>query len=169
MAHDVLEALCLECKAHIHYLCGMAVSRGKVNESAFCKEIKYPAVLHTITHNIRLALPYLVSLCLKRMLVYFNVEMSRICKQSTVAHNIEMLRADNITAPGNGNEQIAELGSLVHRHYRKAVHYRLDCTDGIDLCHDNACAHTLCTHRNALSTPAVACDNNIFACNDKVC
>ena len=79
-----------------------------------------------------------------------------------------MLLCDHAVATCHSHEDVSKLGSLLHLHNLEAIHHCLHCLDRIDLSHNNLCTETFGTHRNTLSAPAVAGNNHILTCDDKV-
>ena len=94
--------------------------------------------------------------------------MSRIAEYCTVLHIHKRLLCDNVLAACYCYKEISDLCSLFHFHYLEAVHYSLHSLYRVYFGYDNACAKSLCSHCNTLAAPAVACNDHILACNDKV-
>ena len=96
------------------------------------------------------------------------VEMTGVAQYSSILHIGKVFFVDNLVAACHGDEEVAELRRVCHRHDIEAVHDRFDRADRIDLGDDDSCAEAFRSHRNALAAPAVACDNDDLAGDDQV-
>src|SRR5262245_28774434 len=74
-----------------------------------------------------------------------------------------MFLVDNVAVTRYGNKEITDLRSFGDRKNTHSVHHGLDRLDRIDLGYDYVCAHSAGTHRDALSTPSVADNDQRFA------
>ena len=94
--------------------------------------------------------------------------MTGIGNDRAVFHVLAMLERDDVLAARDRHENITDRGSVHHRHDLITVHHGLECTDGVDLGHDDLGAESLRAQRNALAAPAIAAHDHILARNDKV-
>ena len=92
-----------------------------------------------------------------------DVEVARVADHRAVLHRGEVLGADDVDVAGDGDEQVADLGGLVHRHDLEAVHRGLEGADRLDLGDDHVGAQALGPHGDALAAPAVAGDDDPLA------
>ena len=95
--------------------------------------------------------------------------MSCVAQDCAIFHHFEIVLADDAGTTGYCDKEITDLCCLVHRHYIKSVHHCLNRLDRVYFSHNNFCAQTFGTHSHAFSTPAISCNNHIFACHDQVC
>ena len=95
--------------------------------------------------------------------VDFDVEVARVGDDGAVFHNAEVLGADDVFVAGEGDEEVADSGGLLHRHNVEAIHRGLDCLDGVDFGNDDDGAHTFCPHSEAPAAPAIAGDDDFAA------
>ena len=94
--------------------------------------------------------------------------MACVAADGAVFHRLEVLRADDVAAAGDGHEEVAQGGRLLHLHHAEAVHHRLHRLDRVDFGDDHLGAEALGPHSDALAAPAVACDHDGLACDDEV-
>ena len=74
----------------------------------------------------------------------------------------------NILITGKSQENITNLGSLIHRHYPEAIENSFNSLDWIHLGNDNIGTQALGTHSATLATPAIASNNYGLACNYQI-
>ena len=143
----------------------MAVAACQVNQTAFAQQVQLTSVSHGVGHDI---FTYFIrsnyGKLLQMMFVDFYVEVACVAHNSAVLHNLHMRFGDYVLAAGYGYKDIAVFSSLLHRHNAEAVKYCFDTLNRINLGNDNVSAQALGTHSNALTAPAIACNNNGSAC-----
>ncbi len=89
--------------------------------------------------------------------------MTRVADNSAVLHDLEVIAIHHVDIASRCDKDIADRGSLNHRHDPEAIHDGLERLECIDLRHDDIGAHALGAHRDAPAAPSVPTDNHDFA------
>src|SRR5213593_1302971 len=74
-----------------------------------------------------------------------------------------------VDVDGEADEDIADLGRFLLRHYAVPVHGRLECPQRVNLGDDDLGAHAASAHREALAAPTVAGDYYLLARPENIC
>src|SRR5215475_13450936 len=80
--------------------------------------------------------------------IQFDVEVAAVADDRAVLHRCEVFATDNLQVACDGYEEVANRGSLFHRHHAEAIHDRFEALQGIDLGHNHVSSHAFCTHGN---------------------
>ena len=158
----------MDSKGHIHYLGRVTVACGKVYKSALADNIQPITVRKLITVNIVSCKLAFNRQLFKSSHVYLAIKVTCVTEYSTVFHVHESFLSNNVLTACYSNKEVAHLSGVNHFHYLEAVHNSLHSLYRVNFADDNACTKTLCSHCNTLAAPAIACNNNVLACNDKV-
>src|SRR5579872_658868 len=159
--HEVLGGKRLIGEAHIHHASRVAFGGGKVDEAAFAEQIDLASIFHGVFfHEVaRGALG--AGQLLQRRNVDLDVEVPGVGHNSAILHRLEVLFGDDVLVAGDRYEDVADLGSLFHRHHAKAIHHRFERLGGLDLSNDDVGAHTFGARGQAASAPAVTGDHEL--------
>src|SRR5207247_8913965 len=90
------------------------------------------------------------------------VEMAAFVDDRAILHHVEVAPVEDVDVAGEGDEDVADTGRLVHVHHLVAVHCRFESADGLDLGDDRLRAEAAGAHRDALAAPAVAGDDDVL-------
>ncbi len=74
-----------------------------------------------------------------------------------------MIVGDYVLIAGDGNEHVADFGSIVDRHHAEAVHDGFEGLHGINFSDDDVRSVAFRAHGDAASTPSVTGDNYLEA------
>ena len=85
-----------------------------------------------------------------------GVEVAAVGEDRAVAHDPEVLLAEDVEVAGGGDEDLAPARGVGRGHDLVAVHERLDGADGIDLDDRDPGAHAIEADGDAAADPAVA-------------
>ena len=112
---QILCAQGLDCKGHVHDLCRVAVSGGKVHQPAFCNDVDAFSVLKGVGLYVGpcggVAHGHGAELCHGNL----HVKVSGVREDRAVLQREKMLFSDHAAAAGNGDENVAQGGGLGHR------------------------------------------------------
>ena len=157
---DVLGPERLIRKTHVHHAGGMTLGQGQVHQPPFAEQGDSLAALQReLLHAGPNHAPLAAEL-LQRRDVQLHIEMAGVADDGAVFHRREMLAADHLQVAGDGDEEVADLGGLLHRHDPNAIHHSLQPLDRIDFGHDDIRPQTLGPHGDAAPAPAVARDDD---------
>ena len=159
---------CLNGEAHVHNLRRVSVAGGKVHKPPFGNQVQRSAVRHAVAGNVFPAFISFHGEFFQIADVDFHVKVPGVAKNRTVFHAAHRTFGNDIATAGHGNEQIADLCRLFHRHNGKAVHNRLHGFHGVHFGDNDLCAEPFCPHGNAFAAPTVARDHNGLSGDNQV-
>ncbi len=67
--------------------------------------------------------------------------MTGIGDNGAVFHHLKVMLVKHVDIAGEGDENIADLGCFIHRHDPETIHHCFQSCQGVDLGHDDLCAH----------------------------
>ena len=146
----------------------MAVASGEVDEAALCEQVDLAAVLQLELLDVLADRAARDRERLELRNVDLDVEVAGVREDGTVFHDLEVMLADDVLVARQRQEDVADLGGLIHRHDAEAVKDSLDGLYRIDFRDDDIGAEAARTHGAALAAPAVAGDDDILAGNDDI-
>lgn len=91
--------------------------------------------------------------------VDLNVEVANVADNSVVAHGLEVTANKDVTATGGGNEDLTDLGGLIHSLDLVALDSGLEGVDGVNLSDDDAGTHGVESLGTALADITVTGDD----------
>src|SRR5438552_3974562 len=141
----------------------MALGGGQVDETAFAQQINLAAIFHRIFFDELARGTAGRSHLLQRGDINLHVEVPGVGDHGAVFHHVEMLFVEHVLIAGNGDEDIADLGSFAHGHDAVPIHDGFDGFERIDFGDDDVGAHTLGAEGQAFATPSIAGDNELGA------
>lgn len=100
--------------------------------------------------------------------VDLDVEVADVADDGVVAHGLEVLANDNVTAAGGGDEDLADGGSFLHGDDLVTRDGSLKSVDGIDLGDQDTSTHTVKSSNTALSDITVAGDDGNLTSNHDI-
>src|SRR4051812_27918082 len=89
--------------------------------------------------------------------------MPGITEDRAASQLLVMVAADDVPIAGDGDEDIADCGSLRHGHHAESIHHGFDRFDGIHFRNDDAGAVPLGSHGDAAPAPSVSGDDDVQA------
>lgn len=100
--------------------------------------------------------------------VDFNVKVTNVADNGVVAHGLEVLADNDITATSGGDEDLADGGSLLHGDNLVARDGSLESVDRVDLGDQNTSTHTVKGCNTTLSDITVSGDNGNLTSNHDI-
>ena len=94
--------------------------------------------------------------------------MTGVGEDRTILHQREVLGAEDITIAGDGDEDVADLRCLMHRHDAVTLHHRIERLGWIDLSDDDIGAESTTTFRDSLSAIPETGDDEDLSCEQDV-
>ena len=145
-------------EAHVHDRRRVTLGRRQVDQAAVGEQVDAAAVRHGVLLDELAHRALLDRELLERRDVDLDVEVAGVGDDRAVLHDLEVLAAQHVDVAGDGDEEVADLGGLGHRHDAEAVHDGLERAQRVDLDHDDVGAVALHAHGDAAAAPAVAGD-----------
>ena len=146
----------------------MPVTGRQIDQSALRNDINRLAVRQTVSINIVPRLIDFIRAAIECLHVDLDIEVSGVGDDRTVLHPLAVLERDDVFAARDGHKNVADGGSIHHRHDLVAVHDGLERPDGIDFGHDDFRAEPLRAQGHALAAPAIAAHDHVFTGDDEV-
>ena len=144
-------------EAHVHDRGGVALGGGEVDEAAFAEKEETLAagqgVAVDVVADILLALGGHGG---EGLDVDLDVEVAGVADDGAVLHGLEVVLADDVHVAGQGDEEVADLGGLLHGHDVEAVHGGLQGAHRVHLGDHHLGAHAAGARGHAPAAPAVA-------------
>src|SRR5699024_8266575 len=168
VAHQPLQRQGLDGEGHIHDLGGRSVAGGQIDQTALADDVEDPAVGEGVAHDIVPADLLRHGHFSQGGHVHLAVKVPGVGEEGVMLHDGEMFGGDDVLAAGDGDEDVAILGGLVHGHDLEAVHGGVQGLEGVHLGDDDVGAHALGPHGHALAAPAVTGHHHGLAGHDEV-
>ena len=165
---QILGAEGLDREGHVHDLGRVSVAGGEVDEAAFRDYIYRAAVREFIAHYVVAGRGFADGIFSQFCDSYFAVEVAGVAEDGAVFHEREVLCRYDVVAACYGDEDVAFSRCLFHGHDIETVHYGLHGLDRVDFGDYDFGAESFGPHGDAFAAPAVACDYDGLAGDDKV-
>src|SRR5688500_10300937 len=120
----------------------MALGAREVDQTAFPKEIDLLFVVERERLNKVASCAPAAAHRFQGWYVNLQVKMSGIREHGAIRHSREVFLPDDSFVAGDGNEELANLGSFCQRHATEAIHDCLESPYRMDLGYDHICAHS---------------------------
>ena len=91
--------------------------------------------------------------------VDLNVEVTNVANNGVVAHGLEVAANEDVTATSGGNEDLTDLGGLLHGGDLVTLDSSLEGVDGVDLSNEDASTHGVESLGTTLTDITVTGDN----------
>src|SRR5579884_636606 len=100
-------------KAHVHDASRMTLCRREIHEASFGKQMNMTTIsIRILIHKVANTALLPVGKFLQLRNVDFIVKVSRVGKQCTILHALQMLAINDVEITGDSDEDIAKGGSL---------------------------------------------------------
>jgi len=129
----------------------VASSTAKVDETTLSKEDDVTAVGHEETVNLGLDVLDRAGVGLEPSNVNLDIEVTNVADDGVVGHSLEVLASEDITATGGGDEDLTDLGGLLHGGDLVTGHSSLESVDGVNLGNEDAGTHAVEGHGATLT------------------
>lgn len=147
----------------------VASSTAKVDKTTLSKEDDVTAVGHEETVNLGLDVLDGAGVGLEPSNVNLDIEVTNVCLPMSVMshlvkdaikltaddgviwHSLKVLASEDITATGGGNEDLTDLGGLLHGGDLVTGHSSLESVDGVNLGNEDAGTHAVEGHGATLT------------------
>src|SRR6202521_534516 len=139
----------------------MPFGGGQVYEAAFSEQVDAAAVLHCVfvDKGARGALGG--RQLFERRDVDFDVEVARVRDDGAVLHECEVLLGEDVLVAGDGAEDVADFGGLLHAHHSESVHDRLERFGRINFGDDYFRPRSACARSQTAAAPAITGDHEL--------
>jgi hypothetical protein len=126
-------------------------STAKVDKAALGKEDDVAAAGHEEAVNLGLDVLDRAGVGLEPSNVNLDIEVTDVADDGVVGHSLEVLASEDVTASSGGNEDLTELGSLLHGGDLVTSHGSLESVDGVNLSDDDTGTHAVEGHGATLT------------------
>jgi hypothetical protein len=129
----------------------VASSTAKVDKTTLSKEDDVAAAGHEEAVNLGLDVLDRGGVLLEPSNVNLDIEVTNVANNGIVGHSLEVLAGEDVTAAGGGDEDLTELGSLLHGGDLVTGHSSLEGVDGVNLGDNDASTHAVEGHGTTLT------------------
>ena len=118
----------------------MSCRTPQIYQTAVGKQYNAMAIREIITVYLRFYIhAFDTRIMFQRIHLNFIVEVTDITYDSLVFHLLHVVNTDNIDIASSSHENIAFSARILHCHYFKAFHCRLQCADRVYFRHKHTC------------------------------
>jgi hypothetical protein len=129
----------------------VASSTAKVDKTTLSKEDDVAAAGHEEAVDLGLDVLNRGGVLLEPSNVDLDIEVANVANNGIVGHSLEVLAGEDVTAAGGGDEDLTELGSLLHGGDLVTGHSSLEGVDGVNLGDNDASTHAVEGHSTTLT------------------
>ena len=119
----------------------VAGSTAEVNKTTLSEEDDVAAVRHEEAVNLGLDVLDRAGVLLQPGNVNLDIEVTNVADNGVVGHSLEVLASENVTAASGGDEDLTDLGGLLHGGDLVTGHSGLEGVDGVNLGNEDASTH----------------------------
>ncbi|KAI6757111.1 hypothetical protein HG531_002936 [Fusarium graminearum] len=146
----------------------VAGSTAKVDKTALSKEDDVAAAGHEEAVNLGLDVLDRGGVLLEPSNVNLDIEVTNVANNGIVGHSLEVLASEDVTAASGGDEDLTELGSLLHGGDLVTSHGSLEGVDGVNLGDNDASTHAVEGHSATLTDITETGDDSDLASNHDI-
>lgn len=139
---------------------GVTSGTAKVDKTTLSKEDDVAAVGHQVAVNLGLDVLDGLGVSLEPSDINLNVEVTNVADDGIVAHDLEVLANEDVTATGGGDEDLTKGSGLLHGGNLEALDSGLESVDGVNLGDKDAGTHAVESLGTALADVTVTGNNS---------
>ena len=139
----------------------MPFGSGQIDQASFSEQVDAAAVLHCVFVNEGASGALGGRQLFERRDVDFNVEVARVRDDGPILHDCEVLLGEYVLVAGDGAEDVADFGCLLHAHHAESVHDRFERFGRINFGDDYFRSRTARARSQTAAAPAIAGDHEL--------